>query len=132
MGAEFYSYWVPGECEPAAALRRLRAETFASGAFRGADLKPASPELAAESAGASGTGSILDIVRIAESEEPGAANGLDSEEMEMYFNTRFPTRQAIVGCDPLAQDIGSGSSRYIAAYENGKCAGLVFMGYSFD
>jgi hypothetical protein len=132
MGGEFYAYWVPGDSDPRIALARIRAEVFAAGAFRGAEEQPATPEAAVIAAAESGTASILDITRISAREEPGAANGLDAAELTNYFGTGQPTREAIEDCDDLAEDIGRGCARYVAAYENGVRVGLVFLGYSYD
>jgi len=83
-------------------------------------------------AGESGTGSLLDIETISETENPGTANGLDQEEIMMYFDTPFPSRKTIEACDDLAEDIGRGCARFIAAYESKRHMGWVFIGVSFD
>lgn len=131
MGADFYSVWVANEADPARALAKARAEVLAKGVHRG-EQRPQTPTDALRASGESGTGSILDIEKISAREEAGAANGLDRSELLELFSTEYPTRQAIESCDELVEGIDRGCARYVAAYENGTCIGIVFLGYSFD
>lgn len=132
MGAESYSNWVPGVLEPAKALSCARLGTFQQHRFRGSELNPPTQEAALALAGEAGTGSIIDIQEISDTEKPGAANGLDEEELVMYFQTPFPSRAMIETCDELAAEIGRGCARFVAAYEAGSQVGWVFLGVSYD
>jgi hypothetical protein len=132
MGAEYYSSWVPGIFDPETALKRAKLETFLHGRFRGSESNPATPEAALAASGESGTGSVLDIHAVSETEEPGSANGLDQDEIMMYFGTPFPSRAAIETCDGLAADIGRGCARIVAAYDAGFQAGWIILGVSTD
>ena len=124
--------WVPCVCDPMTALDMARKETFLKRMFRGSERMLPTPEAAVISAGESGTCSVLDIETISEIENPGTANGLDQEEIMMYFDTPFPSRKTIEACDDLAEDIGRGCARIIKAYESEKFVGWVILGVSND
>ena len=132
MGAEAYQYVVDYQFNVKAALAKLLQEVFASGEYNGAERKPKSPEAALEMAGADGTRSILDILRIGSKPDHFVAAPLTPAEYQRYFGTDKPALESIQECDDLWDDIERGMARYVFTYENGRPTKIVFLGYSFD
>jgi hypothetical protein len=132
LGAEAYQYVVDYQFNVKAALAKLLQEVFASGEYNGAERKPKSPEEALEMAGADGTRSILDILRIGSKPDHFVAAPLTPAEYQRYFGTDKPALESIQECDDLWDDIERGMARYVFTYENGRPTKIVFLGYSFD
>lgn len=132
MGAEPWDYFVPYEPNIQAALDKLREREFRAGRYRGSDEQPATIDEAMENSGASGTGSILDISRVADRPDYFAVAPLSREELLELFGTEQPTREVIEGNLSFFQDIERGQGIYIVAYQDGKPTELFFAGYSFD
>lgn len=146
MGAEPYSYKVPYEPDPNAALQKLRAEVFASGKYHGAENNPATPEEALELAAEDGTRSILDIREVVDAfPEDGmpaffAAVHVSEEDCSRYFGTTRPRMEDVMGPDmddaavEFWENVERGEARVITLYEDGgdTPTHYYFEGYSFD
>jgi hypothetical protein len=132
MGAEPYRYSVAFEEDIQAALEKLRAEVFASGEFRGAELSPTTPEEALEMADADGTASILDIERVSDQPEFCCAAPFSPHELRQYFGSEQPSPATVEQSDAFWDDLERGQARYVVTYEGPRPAGIHFVGYSFD
>jgi hypothetical protein len=132
MGAEPYEYLVPFQANVQDALEELRSQVFASGEFNTADLGPATPDEALEMADADGTGSILDIQRIAAEPDFCCAAPFSSDELVQFFGTEKPSRSQVQRSDNLWDNVERGQARYVVLYENEKPSEIYFAGYSFD
>ena len=132
MGAEPYDYVVPYEVDFESALQKLRDEVFDSGAFRGAEFGPSSPEEAMAMMEADGTGSILDILAVGDTPDFCTAAPLTDDELLDYFGTTTPTRVDINESGNFWEDIERGHCRIVVLHEDGQPAALYFAGYSFD
>jgi len=132
MGAEPYEYLVPFQANVQNALEELRAVVFASGEFNTADLGPATPDEALEMADADGTGSILDIQRIAQEPDFFCAAPFSSDELVQFFGTEKPSRAQVQRSDNLWDNVERGQARYVVLYEGEKPSEIYFAGYSFD
>lgn len=132
MGAEPYQYTVPYEDNIQAVLDKLRADVFQKGAFRGADMNPATPEEALEMMDADGTGSILDIERVTATPDFCCAAPFSASELVEYFGVEKPTRSEVEASDMFWDDLERGHAKYVVSYENSQPAAVHFVGYSFD
>lgn len=132
MGAEPYEYLVPYQPDLQIALEELRAVVFASGEFNTADLGPATPDEALEMADADGTGSILDIQRIAQEPDFCCAAPFSQDELQQFFGTEKPSRAQVQRSDDLWENVDRGQARYVVLYEGEKPSEIYFAGYSFD
>ncbi|MGR8934102.1 MAG: hypothetical protein ACU837_06885 [Gammaproteobacteria bacterium] len=132
MGAEPYYYKVDYEEDLQHALDSLRRRVFEQGEYHGAENHPATPDAALQQASASGTRSILDILKISDEPDYCCAAPFSDEEMELYFETDRPSVELFESDDFFWEDIPRGQARYLIGYENGKPAAIYFMGYSFD
>ena len=132
MGAEPYEYTAPYEANVQSVLDKLRARVFQSGSFRGAEFKPSSPEEALEMMDADGTGSILDIERVAENPDFCCAAPFSSDELREYFGSEQPSRTAVDQSDLFWDELERGQARYVVIYENAEPSAIRFVGYSFD
>jgi hypothetical protein len=152
MGAEAWSYFVPYREDIAAALEDLKRREFEAGRYR----KPVGPHLPATSivevvraCDASGTGSILDMIGIADEPRPPGfcledafESGVDpmfsmvaplaSEQLIDLFGTERPSRAMIETNDAYYELIDRGLGLYIVAYEGDEPSEIFFAGYSFD
>jgi hypothetical protein len=131
MGGHPYQY-VVAYADPATALRKLRQDVFQKGQYFGAHRTPKSPEEAVELAGATGTRSILDILRIADEPDYSCAAPLTAEQAMEYFGTERPSVDMIEHCDLLWEELERGMARYVVVYEADVATSLVFIGYSYD
>jgi hypothetical protein len=132
MGAEAWDYFVPYEPNIQAALDKLRQREFRAGRYRGSEMRPATIEEAIENMDADGTGSILDIMTVAEEPDFCTVCPLADEAMEEFFGTTQPTREMIQENIDFYEDIERGQGVYIIAYKDGKPSEIFFGGYSFD
>ena len=132
MGADPYEYIVHYEQDFQAALDKLRARVFEKGDYRGVDLGPSTLEQAVEMAGAEGTGSILDILRISSEPEMCCAAPLTAEEMEEYFGTIRPELEMVRQSEEFWETIDRGMARCVPIFEAGRPTKIFFAGYSFD
>lgn len=143
MGAEPYSYYVAYESDIHSALQKLRRREFKAGRYQpGFDLdedplgepgaRHGSIEQAREAAAEDGTCSILDIDRISQEPEFGAAAPVGDAALLRYFGTTQPTCEMIEECDALWDDLERGHAIYLIAYAGGVPEQIYFAGYSFD
>jgi hypothetical protein len=168
MGSNPYFYFTRYQPDVQAALEDLRQQEFTAGRYDPAmqaanppsymfqfkfppgDGSPApgarhgSIEEAMDAAAESGTGSILDIMRISDEPDFLAACPLPSDELMALFGTTKPTRdlveRIVVGsqnfADSLVLDfwerIDRGQGRYIIIYESSEPREIFFAGMSVD
>ena len=131
MGGHPYQYVVDYDDDLQAALDRLRKEVFRKGDYYGADKRPATPEDALELANATGTRSILDILKVQDEPDYCVAAPLSSEDLTRYFGTDRPSPEAVEASDEFWEDLERGKARYVVVYE-GDQRKVFFAGYSFD
>jgi hypothetical protein len=150
MGVEPWYYFVKYQADVNRALQELRQREFQAGRYYPVidslelpiDENSPSPgaqhpsiEAALEAADDSGTGSILDIIEIAEQAEICVATPLSEEEQEEYFGTVCPTRELLEQEEKLWEIyelIGRGKAVYCVVYKNDQPDEILFAGYSFD
>ena len=92
MGAEPWDYFVPYEANIQAALEKLREREFRAGRFRGSEDQPATIAEVLENMDADGTGSILDMQRVADAPDFFTVAPLSKEALLDLFDTEQPTR----------------------------------------
>jgi hypothetical protein len=80
MGAAAWDYFVPYEANIQAALEKLRQREFRAGRYRGSEENLATIEEVLENMDADGTGSILDMMRVAEEPDYFAVAPMPSEK----------------------------------------------------
>jgi hypothetical protein len=146
MGAHPWHYSVPYVEDMAGALSAPREREFRAGRYYPAEMFPhfpidanhapgcrhASIEAARQAAGANGTRSILDILRLGDRPDFGVASSLSDDELEDLFGTSIPSAEEILDCDELFDQIERGHGVYVTAYDQGKPAQIIFLGYSDD
>ncbi|MDR3638481.1 MAG: hypothetical protein P4L84_32050 [Isosphaeraceae bacterium] len=143
MGAEPWFYCVPYQEDIEAALEALKQREFAAGNYRmiDPDDPPATIEEAVEQMDADGTGTVLDMIGVAD--RPHEIDGespnfcmvapLAPEQLIALFGTEKPTREMIEGGDAgFWESIDRGLGIYIIAYDGDNPSELFFAGYSFD
>jgi hypothetical protein len=115
MGAHPWRYLVPYDPDLGKALAELREREFIAGRYNPAEPFPGFPadplhapgakhrtiDMARQAAGASGTRSILDMLRTSAKPGPGAVTPLDENDLTDVFSTREAgiERAAFVGSD---------------------------------
>jgi hypothetical protein len=147
MGADPYMYTVAYRADTAAALNELREREFRAGRYNPVMVNVPFPvtegspapgprhrsiDDAIEAADADGTRSILDIERIADEPENGAATPLAAEVMLELYETTEPTVAQVEGEHEVFEYLERGQAVYIVCYEAGTPTHLVFAGYSYD
>jgi hypothetical protein len=147
MGASPYLYTVPYRADIAGALNDLREREFRAGRYYPVledlpcpvtDASPApgpqheSISEAIVDADADGTRSILDIDRITDQPQYGAATPLDPNVMLELYKTTTPTVAQVVAERELFEHLKRGQAVYIVCYDAGTPTHLVFAGYSYD
>ena len=132
MGGEAWSYFTPFDRSVNAALEKLRDRVFESGAFRGSELNPSSPEEAVANMEADGTASILDITEISPTPDFCAVCPLSEEQLQSYFGTNEPTRDMVEANHDFFEPIERGQGIYITVYKDDRPSEYFFAGYSFD
>ena len=132
MGAEPWDYFVPYEANIQAALEKLREREFRAGRFRGSEEQPATIAEVLQNMDADGTGSILDIQRVADQPDYFTVAPLPKQTLLDLFDTEQPTREMIERNTAFYEDIERGQGVYIIAYQDGKPSEIFFGGYSFD
>jgi hypothetical protein len=152
MGADAWSYFVPYREDVAAALEDLKQKEFEAGRYN----KPAGPHRPAASIAeavracdSQGTGSILDMVGIADSPRPAGfrledafESGIDPgfgmvapvapEQLVEMFGTERPSRAMIEGSGGYYELVDRGLGIYIIAHDRDGPSEILFAGYSFD
>jgi hypothetical protein len=95
----------------------------------------------ADASGDCGTASILDMFRIADTEDDCAVCPLQPSEMMDIFGTLYPSvhlvksvliREATDGWAKFWESIERGTGRYVFCYEDKIPIEIFFAGYSFD
>ena len=151
MGGEFWSHFVPYQQDIRAALEALREREFRAGRFRQPSLvypgfwgrifgrqphKPKPPRNICEAIeiadDGTGTRSILDMERVADSPASGTLSPVPSEELQRIFGTEQPTRAMVEQSEELTDRIDRGQGIYVVTYRQGKPDGIYFAGYSYD
>ena len=146
MGGHPWYYSVPYAEDVSGALNALREREFRAGRYNPAEMFPrfpvdashvpgcrhASVEAARQAAGASGTRSIVDIMRLGDRPDFGVASSLSDDELEGLFGSKTPSTEEILDCDELFDQIERGQGVYLTAYEDGEPVHIVFLGYSYD
>jgi hypothetical protein len=147
MGAHPYFYFADYNPDLNAALQRLREREFRGGRYHPVmrfppfpiDSSPPAPgpshtsiEAAFDAAGADGTRSILDLLRVASTPDYRVAALLSDGELIGLFGTLHPTREAIETCDALWDEMERGQGVCIVTHKDGVPDGIFFAGYSFD
>jgi hypothetical protein len=133
MGAEPYSYTVPYQPDIAKALQDLRKEVFKSGNYRGSEHKPKTIKEAIDNMVADGTASILDIERLSNVIDLGAAAPLEADVVLEMFGTGKPTIELIKEHEhDLYGWVGRGQCIYLISFKDNKPDQIYFAGYSFD
>jgi hypothetical protein len=152
MGGEAWSYFVPYREDIAAALEDLQRREFEAGRYR----KPVGPHLpatsiaeAARACDASGTGSILDMIGIADVPRPpgfrledvfesdvdpmfSMVAPLAPEQLLELFGTERPSREMIENSDAYYDLIDRGLGLYIVAHDGDEPSEIFFLGLSYD
>lgn len=150
MGGEPYIYVVDYDDDVQAALDRLRDREFLAGRYSPvmmspSDVMPIGPDSPAPGAGhdsiddalleteGAGTRSILDLFEISDAPEPFTATRLTDPELVAFFGTTEPSidldRSAL---DELLGWLDRGHGACATLYRDGRPAGLLFVGVSFD
>ena len=168
MGANPYFYFTPYQGDIDAALQALREQEFRAGRYDPALMMATPPtytfqlsfppdetwprpgaqhasiDEAVEAGEESGTGSILDIGRIAKEPDFCAACPLSNDALVALFGTSEPSRNRVeevlikerwpvaAPVDEFWNSIDRGQARYIIVFANGKPTEIFFVGYSFD
>jgi len=168
MGANPYFYFTTYREDIGAALQALREQEFRAGRYDPALMMATPPtytfqlsfppdatwphpgaqhasiDEAVEAGEESGTGSILDIGRIAPEPDFSAACPLADDALVALFGTRQPSRDLVEGVliregwpvaapvDDFWNSIERGQARYIIVYADGKPSEIFFVGYSWD
>jgi hypothetical protein len=146
MGAGPWFYFVPYEKDITKSLETLREREFKAGRYSPSEpfphfpvdlrhqpgCKHASIDAARAAAGASGTRSILDMIRVAAAPDFGTVAPLDEAEIMDLFGAAKPTAADIARSDALFDHIERGQGLYVVVYENGAPSQIYFAGYSYD
>ncbi len=94
--------------------------------------KHASAEAARAAASASGTRSILDMMRVGAGSDFGTVAPLDEMELMDLFGTAQPTAEDVEDSDELFDQLERGQGVYVVIYEDDEPSQLFFGGYSYD
>jgi hypothetical protein len=146
MGGHPWFYFVPYEKDIAKCLQMLRECEFEAGRYNPSERFPrfpvdlghtpgskhASIDAARSAASASGTRSILDMVRLSARPDFGAVTPFDDDELMDLFGTVKPTSADIEENDELFDQIERGQGIYVIAYEQDEPSQVYFAGYSYD
>jgi hypothetical protein len=144
MGAEPWSYFVPYREDIEAALLELQQREFEAGRYRMRD--PNNPPATIEEAGlqfpGSGTGTVLDMIGVAEEpreldsleELPGfcMVAPLDPGQLRALYGTEKPTHTMVAANQGFFEWIDRGMGIYVIVYAGDTPSKLFFAGYSFD
>ena len=134
MGAEPWQYFVPFEKDISTTLRLLREREFAAGSYYFPGEKPNSIENVIAGMSASGTRSILDMLKVSELPEIFAVSPFGPDELKMILGTDEPTHDIIEARMSEIFEVmdGRGEGRYIIINEDGRPKEVFFAGYSLD
>jgi hypothetical protein len=147
MGAHPYWYFTSYDPDPGQALQALRRREFDAGRYNPViqfinfPVDPARPssgprhasiEQAMQAAGADGTRSILDIERVGDEPDFGAAVPLDDAMLIDFYDTTEPTHEMVESNLDVFDQIERGQAVYVIVYRDGQPDELFFAGYSCD
>jgi hypothetical protein len=146
MGGHPWWYLVPYESDVAKSLEALRQRELDAGRYNPVERFPrfpvdmrhrpggkhASAEAARAAASASGTRSILDMMRVSAKPDFGAVAPLDETELMDLFGTAKPTAEDVEDSDELFDQLERGQGVYVVIYEDDEPSQLFFAGYSYD
>ncbi len=169
MGSHPYYYFTPYKDDIQTALQELRDQEFKAGRYDPAmqSANPPSymfqfkfpPDASSPAPGAqhhsiddavdaameSGTGSILDLMRISDGSDYHAACPLSEKDLTDLFGTSKPSRDLVESVlirgeknfghstdEIFWQEIDRGQGRYIVLYDGDKPSEIFFLGFSFD
>ncbi len=152
MGSHPWRTVTAWEPDVGAALARAQADVFARGEFGAAywlatlyeqmgQPPPRLPPMpvpntiaeAREYGAEDGTGSILDVYRLAEAPAVAATGPFPAEVLRQVLGTDRPTlAQADAALHGLYERLRRGESGYVVCHEGGAPAQILFIGMSFD
>jgi hypothetical protein len=147
MGVHPYWYVTKYTPDPETALNELRQREFRAGRYNPVMWMPPFPvgpnspapgprhatiEDALEAAAEEGTRSILDLDRVADEPDFGAATPLDDELLEELYGTARPTRAQVLGNMEFLEEVERGQGVVITLYKDGRPDEYLFAGYSYD
>jgi hypothetical protein len=147
MGAHPYWYIVKYKADVNAALQDLRQREFRAGRYNPVlpfpdfPIGPHSPAPGAQhasiqqafaDAGADGTRSILDLGRVSEEPDFGAAAPLPDAVLQDLFGTTRPTRPMVEASEDFWEDLERGQGIYVVLYWDNRPDEILFAGYSYD
>ena len=148
MGGHAYWYFVPYKKSVQAALDDLRTREFKAGRYNPvmrfiefaepgfSRQKPGAKhrtiEEAIQDAAEDGTRSILDISRISQIPDYGAASPLPSTILQDLYGTDKPSREMLNENQDFFEDIERGQCAYVIVYKSGAPSEILFAGYSYD
>lgn len=89
---------------------------------------------ARRAAGATGTRSILDVVRISQTPDYCVAAPFDDDVIEAVLRTKRPSREHLTDdhLRELLDFVERGTARYVVAYRGNDPTHICFVGYSLD
>jgi small ligand-binding sensory domain FIST len=147
MGGNSWFYFVKYEKDINHALQQLKEREFRAGRYSPVILLPEFPvdensqapgaghqsiEEAIDASGESGTGSILDMVRVGKKREFRVITPIAAEQLELLYGTKEPSREQVVGNMEFFEEIDRGEGIYIITYRDGAASEILFAGYSVD
>ena len=138
MGAEPWHVFTPYRESVQQALLEVQDREFNSGNYdpygvlEEEGLEPTSMDDLREMMGDSGTGTVIDILRITDRPDYFAACPIPPNKLASQYGTDQPTRGMVEGNLDLFEDIDRGQGRYIIVYKDGEPDEIMFAGYSFD
>ena len=149
MGAEPYWYYVKYQSDINAALNELRQHEFKAGRYNPvitfpSELFPIGPdspspgaqhnsiEEALADAEESGTRSILDLNKVADTSDYFTVIPIEDDVLQNLYGTTKPTRKMIEQNMDYFENVQRGQGIYIVLYKDGVPDEIFFAGYSFD
>jgi len=146
MGAHPWFYFVSYEEDVAKSLTALQQRELKAGRYNPVERFPhfpvdlqhepggnhASVEAARAAASASGTRSILDMIRVSAAPDFGAVAALDETELMDLFGTAKPTAADLEASDEMFDQMERGHGVYVIVYADDEPSQIFFAGYSYD
>lgn len=138
MGAEPWSVLTDYQNDIQNALFECQNREFAEGNYdpygilEQEDIKPDSIDELREMMEDSGTGTVMDMLRISDQPDFFSACPLPAERLLSLYGTDKPTREMVSINQDFFNDIDRGQGRYIVVYKDQAPDGILFAGYSFD
>lgn len=147
MGGHPWFYFVEYNQDIDLALQKLRKREFEAGRYNPVMWFPpfpvslnspapgaghASMEEALEASEASGTRSILDMIRVSVEADLSCVSPFPEAALVNLFGTTKPTHEMIEECDAVFEELERGKGVYIIVYEEEHPKEIFFAGYSYD